>query len=107
MVTLDDAQRMMKASLALKYSLRLMQKKRTEASDSKENDSDPPVPQRVVSSSDTESVVSVTGDESAIWASRPLHALLVEAAESCDDEQIRFFVRELKKHQFDTTERRT
>lgn len=106
-VTLDDAQRMLKASLALKYSLRLMQKKRTEASDSKENDSDPPVPQRVVSSSDTESVVSVTRDESAIWASRPLHALLVEAAESCDDEQIRFFVRELKKHQFDTSEIQT
>jgi Ca2+-binding EF-hand superfamily protein len=106
-VTRDDAQRMLKASQALKRSIRLLQKQCTDTAESKENDSDPPVPQRVVSTSDTESVVSGTGEESTIWSSRPLHALVLKAAERCDDEHIRFFVRELKKLMFETNEIQT
>lgn len=107
--TLDDAQRIVKASEALKKSVRCLQKSRADVEGSKSKESnDPPVPQRVVSTSDSESVASGTGEETTRSSSpRSLYALLVEAAEDCDDGLIRAFVHELKREEFNTQEMRT
>jgi hypothetical protein len=103
--TLDDARRILKASDALKKSLRRLQKSPADVEDSNGKDNnDPPVPQRVVSTSDSESVASGTGEETTTSSPRSMHALLVEAANTCKDELIHAFVHELKHEAFNEQE---
>ena len=107
-ITREDAQRMLKASQALKNSLRLLQKERTETSGEElktEDETDPPVPHRVVSTSDNESVASTSGEE--VKTLRPLHALVLEAADACQDELIHAFVTELKRQGFESEQIQT
>jgi hypothetical protein len=105
--TLHDAERIMKASESLKKSLRRFRRVGADARRlhrGRRTNNDPPVPQRVVSTSDSESVASGTGDETKRLSPRSFHALLVEAADDCEDELIRAVVHELKHEEFNKQE---